>query len=269
MTNDTAERTANFHLKEAIRSYWSERARTFDLAFGHGILSEAEFSAWQEPIRSTLGAKPLRVLELACGTGEVTRLIHELGHDVTALDFSEAMLCVAKAKHAGKQRLRFILADAENTMEPDAAYDAIVCRHLVWTLTEPEATFREWHRLLRPGGKLVVFDGDWARPSPIGRLAERLVALIDRFSGPDPYYDGSLSQRHAEIMHALPFGRGLRFEQLSDLLRGAGFEGIEKVSHGPIARAQRKSANLRNCLRTFVYRRFILVAHASAGREPR
>jgi SAM-dependent methyltransferase len=82
----------------------SERAKTLDLAFGHGIFSPDEFKAWQEPIRATLGEKPLRVLELACGTGEITRLSHDLGHDVTALDFSEAMLDVARARNLRENR---------------------------------------------------------------------------------------------------------------------------------------------------------------------
>jgi len=172
----------NYHLKESIRAYWSARAKTF----GHGIFSPEEFRAWQDPIRNTLGTSPLRVLELACGTGEITKLILDLGHQVTALDFSEEMLKVAKAKHAGDPRVRFILADAENTMEPDQAYDAIVCRHLVWTLTEPDATFREWMRLLRPGGKLVVYDGDWAKPSQTGRIAAFLVAQSIACSAPIP-----------------------------------------------------------------------------------
>lgn len=266
------QRRSNFHLKEQIRAYWSERAKTFDRAFGHGISSDHEFRAWQEPIRIALGPTPLNVLELACGTGEITKLIHDLGHDVTALDFSEAMLAVARNKHAGKQRLRFLLADAENTMEPDQSYDAIVCRHLVWTLLDPKETFREWLRILKPGGKLIVYDGDWAKPTPVGRIAAALVALIDRVYGADPYYDGSLSARHAEIMHALPFAHGLHFEALSPMLSQAGFENILKLSHAPIARAQRKTANLRNRLRTFVYLRFILTAsrpqEASKGTNP-
>jgi ubiquinone/menaquinone biosynthesis C-methylase UbiE len=249
---------SNFDLKEEIRSYWSKRSETFDLAFGHKIAAGAEAEAWQQPIRSFLGDYPRRVLELACGTGEVTRLIHDLGHDVTALDFSEAMLAVARAKHHGKPRLRFILADAENTMEPDDAYDAIVCRHLVWTLTNPAETFREWFRILRPGGKLVFFDGDWVAPSPSGRLASALISMIDRILGPDTNYDGALSERHARIMEALPFGDGLRPERLLPLLASAGFAKMEVHSHAPIARAQRKQTNLRNRLRTFVYRRFIL-----------
>jgi ubiquinone/menaquinone biosynthesis C-methylase UbiE len=250
----------NFDLKEEIRSYWSKRAQTFDLAFGHFIAPGPEARAWQKPIRDTLGEKALRVLELACGTGEVTRLIHDLGHDVTALDFSEAMLKVARAKHEGKERLRFILADAENTMEPDAAYDAIICRHLVWTLTVPQEAFREWLRLLKPGGRLLVYDGDWAAPSPTGRLFAWLVSLIDRMQGADPYYDGAMSDKHEQIMRALPFGDGLTYGRLAPMLKEAGFADIRYIAHDGIAKAQRRTASLRNRLRTRVYRRFILSA---------
>lgn len=257
----------NFHLKDEIRAYWSERSKTFDSDFGHGINTAREFRAWQAPIKAALGAEPLRVLELACGTGEVTRLIHDLGHDVTAIDFAEAMLARARAKHASKPQLRFLLADAEHTMEPDNSYDAIVCRHLVWTLTDPDAAFAEWLRLLKPGGRLLVFDGDWARPSRSGHLAARLIALIDRFSGGPPPSDATLSAHHAAIMRQLPFGNGFNFETLAQRLERAGFKDPRRHSHAPIARAQRGGASLRNRLRTLVYNRFILTARKGVAGE--
>lgn len=250
----------NYDLKEDIREYWSRRAETFDLAFGHRIPPGPEFDAWQKPIRDALGDRPLRVLELACGTAEVTRLIHDLGHDVTALDFSEAMLAVAKRKHAGKARLRFILADAENPMESDETYDAIVCRHLVWTLTAPKQALQEWCRILKPGGVLLVFDGDWMRPTRMGKVASWLIARIDAVIGKDKAYDGAMSDRHASIMQRLPFGVGLTAADLQPLLVSVGFADIAVGSHAPIAAAQRRTANLRNSLRTLVYRRFILKA---------
>ncbi|WP_296747177.1 class I SAM-dependent methyltransferase [Mesorhizobium sp.] len=254
----------NFSLKDEIREYWSKRSETFDVAFGHRIPRGPEFDAWQKQIRDHLGPKPLRVLELACGTGEVTALIHDLGHDVTALDFSEAMLAVAKTKQAAKDRLRFLLADAENPMEPEASYDAIICRHLVWTLTDPAKAFNEWHSLLRPGGILLIFDGDWAKPTSLGRVASSLISMIDRFQGEDAYYDGAMGDRHSAIMTQLPFGSGLVPGRILPLLAEAGFEGFQVASHSPIAKAQRTQANWRNWLRTFVYRRFILLATAKA-----
>lgn len=251
--------TANHQLRDEIREYWSRRSETFDLAFGHRIAPGLEADAWAQPMRDHLGPTPLRVLELACGTGEVTRLVHDLGHDVTALDFSEAMLAVARAKHAGKPRLRFLLADAGQTMEPSASYDAILCRHLVWTLTEPETAFAEWFRLLRPGGRLLVYDGNWAQPSRHGRWAARALALWDRLS-PDPNYDGALGPRHAAIMRQLPFAEGLTAARLTPMLTEAGFVQVTTHSHSAIARAQRRVNGLRNRLRTRVYDRFILTA---------
>ena len=255
---------SNDHLKEDIRDYWSRRSQTFDLAFGHRIPEGPEFDVWAAAIRENLGPEPRRVLELACGTGEVTRLLLSLGHDVTALDFSEAMLSVARRKHAGAKGLRFLLADAENPMEPDESYDAIICRHLVWTLTTPEQAFAEWHRVLKPGGTLLFFDGDWAAPTRLGRLASRAIALLDRFISTDPHYDGAMGDRHSSIMQRLPFGDGLTVERVLPLLETAGFRDVTIGSHAPIARAQRRTADLRNRLRTLLYRRFILCCRKPA-----
>jgi len=249
----------NHSLKEDIRQYWSDRAKTFDLAFGHRIPPGPEFDAWRHAMVAHIGDRPREVLELACGTGEVTQVLLSIGHQVTALDFSESMLRAAKEKHADKgSRVRFLLADAENTMLPDRSFDAIVCRHLVWTLTDPLSALKEWRRLLKPGGQLLVFDGDWAQPKPGGKIATQLIRLLDRIQDADPFYDGAMSDRHASIMSALPFGDGLRAERLVPLLNEAGFGNCRITSHGPIARAQRRQATLRNKLRTLVYRRFIL-----------
>ena len=141
MTTDTA---ANWSLKEEIKTYWSKRALTFDDQFGHRILPGPEHDAWAAALRSRLGDAPLDVLELASGTGEVTKVLLSLGHRVTGVDFSETMVERSRQKHRGHPNARFLLGDAEHTMEPDGSYDAVVCRHLVWTLTDPGAALRDW-----------------------------------------------------------------------------------------------------------------------------
>lgn len=248
----------NHDLKEDIRSYWSDRSKTFDLDFGHKIADGPEFHAWAAAIRLELGDRPLRVLELACGTGEMTRVLLSLGHDVTALDFSEAMLGVARAKHAGNHKVRFVLADAENTMEPDASHDAVVCRHLVWTLTQPARAFDDWHRVLKPGGKLLFFDGNWATPTFAGRLANHLVKLLERMGNDQPKHHGTMAERHASIMARLPFSDGLAPDVVAPMLSAGGFHSVKICNQSSIAKGQRARASIKNRLRTFVYRKFIL-----------
>jgi len=255
---DTLHPAPNWSLKEEIRAYWSKRAATFDDQFGHRILPGPEHDAWAAVLRAHLGPKPLDVLELASGTGEVTRVLLSLGHRVTGIDFSEAMVERSRAKHRGEARARFLLGDAERTLEPDAAYDAVVCRHLVWTLTDPEAALRDWARVLKPGGALVVFDGDFVNPPWQGRLARRAMALLERWTKAAPHRDPSLNAEHAAILGQLPFREGLTYETLSTLAAQAGFT-TTPGTYRPILKAQRRIARPHEWLRTWVHRRFVLV----------
>ena len=164
----------NFTLKEEIRAYWSARAESFDLSFGHAIKSDRELKAFQRLIGDSFGPQPLDVLDLACGTGEITRALLSLNHRVTALDFSEAMLERARAKHG--KAARFRLGDAEHLLDEDASYDAAITRHLVWTLTDPEAALSEWFRVLRPGGRLLLAD-HVASTNPLLRVLQYAADL--------------------------------------------------------------------------------------------
>jgi ubiquinone/menaquinone biosynthesis C-methylase UbiE len=252
--------TSNHVLKEEIRDYWSARADSFDSAFGHRIPPGPEREAWQAEIARHLGTAPLEVLELACGTGEVTGALRRLGHHVTGLDFSEPMLDRAKAKHAGDPGARFFLADAEHTREPGSSYDAVVCRHLVWTLTDPQAALADWFRVLRPGGHLLVFDGDFSAPHGFtGRVAKRMIGWIDRLGGPVAPHNTD-TERHAAIMLRLPFAGGLTVARLRPMIEAAGFTAAVGHPHASIARGQRRGAALRDRLRTRLYQRFVLHA---------
>jgi len=256
----TLHPSANWSLKEDIRSYWSKRAETFDRAFGHRIPKGPEHDAWAAEIRDHFGEAPLDVLELASGTGEVTGVLLDLGHNVTGIDFSEAMIERSRAKHRGNARARFLLGDAEGTLEPDDTYDAVVCRHLVWTLTNPEAALRDWHRVLRPGGRLLIFDGDFVNQPWQGRLAKRAMTLLEKLTGPDLHRDPSLAQQHTAILEQLPFRDGLTFARLKGIAEEAGFTDVACSSYRRIQRAQRRIAGPHDWLRTWLHDRFILTA---------
>jgi ubiquinone/menaquinone biosynthesis C-methylase UbiE len=97
------------------------------------------------------------VLEIACGNGEFSRRMAELGGQVLATDFSGAMLERARA-HGGDVEYR--LADAADeaallALGEAASFDAVVCNMAIMDMAEIEPMVAASVRLLRPGGRFV------------------------------------------------------------------------------------------------------------------
>ncbi|MFT4276983.1 MAG: methyltransferase domain-containing protein [Rhodopseudomonas sp.] len=239
----------NYTLKDEIRSYWSARAETFDNSPGHGIRSIGERDAWARLFRDHFeGSQVSEVLELASGTGEITAVLLSMGLAVTAIDLCEPMIAQAAAKHVEAQkRVKFHLGDAENTMMPDQRFDAVVSRHLVWTLPDPEAAFADWLRVLRPGGRVVIIDGDWVRaPKRLSaRIARRIVGWLDRWGGTKPH---SEEETHERILSQLYFRDGLRRDRLCAMLAEAGFENIRHGGLQSIWKEQLKTMSFKDRL---------------------
>ncbi|MDP3407577.1 class I SAM-dependent methyltransferase [Bosea sp. (in: a-proteobacteria)] len=213
----------NLSLKDEIRDFWSMRSETFDTMPGHEIFSVAERQAWLALFARHLGrpAAAARALDLASGTGVISLLLADLGYAVTGLDLSEAMLARARAKTVGKP-IRLYAGDAEDTLEASESYDAVATRHLVWTLPDPPAAFREWHRVLKPGGRVAIVDVDMTNPRPgNGRALRLLAALARRLAAPKP--PAPYKAAHDEIVSRVYFAKGCRPEEVARLLREAGF----------------------------------------------
>jgi ubiquinone/menaquinone biosynthesis C-methylase UbiE len=218
---------SNYTLRDEIRDYWSARASTFDEQVGHEIFSVAERQAWCALFLRHLGPGAGRkALDLASGTGVISHLLHGLGFDVTGLDWSEAMLNRARAKAAARNAdIRFIMGDAERTLEKPEAYDVLVTRHLVWTLVDPKAAFREWHSLLKPGGTLLIIDGDFVSDTLVRRMIRLVERLVPSLSSP-AHAPNAMRETHERILQRVYFSKGARAGEVADLLRQAGFAKI-------------------------------------------
>ncbi len=218
---------ANWSVKEDIREYWSARAATFDLSPGHEIFTDEERAAWHALFRRHLGdGQGRKALDLASGTGVISRLLHELGFKVTGIDFAEPMLQRARAKAADHALpVEFVAGDAEQTFERDDSYDVLVTRHLVWTLESPPAAFAEWHRILKPGGRLLIVDHDPAARTLQAKLRRRIAGFLKRWVAPAPT-PGVDRALHERIVAQVHFSQGTRPEAVAELLERAGFTDI-------------------------------------------
>ena len=106
---------------------------------------------------------PLNILDVGTGTGFFAILMAKLGHKVTGIDLTPAMLEEAAAMAAGLGLdIAFRHMDAQQLDFPDGTFDVVLSRNLTWTLPEPEKAYAQWHRVLKPGGLLLNFDADYA-----------------------------------------------------------------------------------------------------------
>lgn len=107
----------------------------------------------------------MRVADFGCGVGAVTRMLAEMlgpSGTVTGVDVNSQQLVEAQAwcRSAGLGNVSFVHADACDTGLPRGFYDLVYCRFLLMHLPDPMQCLREMHDALRPGGIIVVEDGD-------------------------------------------------------------------------------------------------------------
>jgi SAM-dependent methyltransferase len=104
-------------------------------------------------------------------------VLAELGHAVTGIDLSPAMISLAEAKAAAAgYPIAFQIMDAAFPQFPLQLFDVLVCRHLLWALPEPAQVLRRWIALLKPGGRLVLVEGYWKTDA--GLHAHEIVAAL-------------------------------------------------------------------------------------------
>ncbi|MEU3443031.1 class I SAM-dependent methyltransferase [Streptomyces griseoincarnatus] len=171
MTTDDGEGT------DAGSVDWDARAATFDEEPDHGLRDPEVRAAWAARLKDWLPGRPGDVLDLGCGTGSLSLLAAEQGHRVTGVDRSPAMVQPARQKLAGRHAV-FLTGDAARPPVDGERYDAVLVRHVLWTLPEPGRVLRRWRGLLRPGGRLVLVEGVWGTVSPVGIPVDRLTALL-------------------------------------------------------------------------------------------
>ena len=203
-------------VKQQVAAHWDRRAAHFDEDFGHSIRTPAERAAWDRILELVL-PKPsgLEALDAGCGTGFLSFELASRGHRVTGVDFAPGMIAQARRKAAGRSLdVRFEEGDAEQLPFGPASFDLVISRHVLWTLSHPEAAIDEWKRVLRPGGRLVVVD-----------------SRLDGGSTPPAAQNARTSPEYAAIGDRLPFLGGRPREQIEALLK---VHGLLSVASDPL-----------------------------------
>lgn len=148
--------------KEKIAGYWTKRSADFKKQRREELHSPLA-GRWMEEIDKYIPeGEHLRILDVGCGTGFFTILLAKRGHQVTGIDLTPDMILHARelAKEEGAD-CEFHVMDAEHPEYDDNTFDFVISRNLTWTLPDAQKAYKEWMRVLKPGGVLLNFDANY------------------------------------------------------------------------------------------------------------
>jgi demethylmenaquinone methyltransferase/2-methoxy-6-polyprenyl-1,4-benzoquinol methylase len=216
--NEASEEAAAAH----VQAIFDSVAPSYDLL--NHLLSMGRDRRWwtraARTVRDTLGRPEARVLDLCCGTGDMTAALLKLrpadGVPVTGLDFSAQMLNRARIKYAAANAL-WVEGDAMRLPYADASFDLVTAAFGFRNLTNYAEGLAEIHRVLAPGGRVVILECN----QPDG-LSGALYTLY--FRHVLPMIGGAISGDRAAYRY-LPasVARFPRPPQMLALLADAGF----------------------------------------------
>ena len=207
---------------QAVREMFTSIAPRYDL-LNHLLSFNVDRLWWQRAARSfasILSRQNARVLDLCCGTGDMTLALLQQARSsdthILGVDFSHAMLQLAREKSQGTP-LRWIEADALSLPFADARFDLITAAFGFRNLADYDAGLREIVRLLKPDGECGILD--FGEPRGMLGIIYRIYfkrvlpvvgTIVSGVKGPYAYLPASVE-------------RFPRAEEMLDRMRRAGF----------------------------------------------
>jgi ubiquinone/menaquinone biosynthesis C-methylase UbiE len=161
-----------------LHEKWDRASRTYDL------LTFVEDIRQGDAKRRLFAEAHGRAIFVAIGTGNDVKFL-PAGLDVVALDISPAMIDKARpraAHYAGRIDLQVM--DAQNLAFPDESFDTAITSCTFCSVPDPVRGLRELRRVLKPGGRLLMFEHVRSQVPMVGLFLDALTYLT-RHIGPD------------------------------------------------------------------------------------
>ncbi|MGI6078492.1 MAG: methyltransferase domain-containing protein [Fastidiosipilaceae bacterium] len=180
-------------LSERVKEGWRISARGYSEII-HRELDDGAEKRWASAILELAPCDGrLRILDVGTGPGFFAMILAKAGHDLTGIDASAEMIECARENIAKfGVSAEFHVMDSQETNFDDNSFDMVINRNVVWTLVRPEDAYLDWLRVLRPGGRLVVFDGDMSArrrsPEVRARDEENRAKYIAKYGNPPISY---------------------------------------------------------------------------------
>lgn len=157
--------------------FWDAEADAFDEEPDHGLRDPLVRAAWSGLLLPLLPVAPAQIADIGCGTGSISLLLAEAGYRVSGLDISPAMVTKAKEKFATWGfSAEFVVEDATEPPWLPGSFDAVITRHVLWAMPDPDEALVRWINLLAPSGILLLVEGLWSTGA--GMSAAQVCDLV-------------------------------------------------------------------------------------------
>ena len=222
------------NLDERVKDGWRISAEGYS-AIVMNEYGNGEDKVWADLIlEQSPGSCTLDILDVGCGPGFFPLILSKRGHRVTGIDASAEMIEQARKNTAAQGvQPHLVVMNSHAAAFPDEHFDMIISRNVVWTLTKPVETFEEWKRLLKKGGRLVIFDGNWVAQSRCPLLkkldSDALETYKARYGDPPLSYSKDQEDRARGFRMDLPLAKEIRPGWDINTLQAMGFTQVKSV----------------------------------------
>jgi SAM-dependent methyltransferase len=148
-----------------VKKTWTLDSDGYDDLIQKQLKNKNDVKHWAAELSNEIGSGNKRVLDIGCGPGFFSIILSRLGYNVKAIDGSLGMVECAKRNLIADGKKANVFCEDATLLPNDEvnSYDAIISRDVVWTLYNPEKAFKRWKKLLKPGGKIIIYDGNYSR----------------------------------------------------------------------------------------------------------
>jgi demethylmenaquinone methyltransferase/2-methoxy-6-polyprenyl-1,4-benzoquinol methylase len=173
---------------QQVQAMFDRIAGVYDVM--NRVMTAGLDARWRQRAADLAGAGPAtKVLDVACGTGDLALACRARGAEVTGLDFSPEMLVRAREKSA---EVEWVEGSALELPFGDAAFDAATVGFGARNFADLDRGLAEMARVVRPGGRVVVLEITTPQRPPLstffGLWFDRVVPALGRVAGdPDAY----------------------------------------------------------------------------------
>lgn len=216
-------------MENNMNDYWTQAAENYGRIIDDELNSFRP-SAWKSLILGGEGlSESLEILDVGTGPGFFSIILSQEGHQVTGIDCSDGMIEIAR-RNMKRHGVWPIISkmDCQQMNFKANRFDLIISRNLTWTLKKPDEVYEKWLEILKPGGKLMIFDANWHHHYFDEKLMQevkyREARCIDIYGST---FSGADNPEEKINIELLPLSKELRPDWDVQMLMNCGFREVD------------------------------------------